>query len=123
MAVERGQLGQPYGAPTPTFGRPLAPPPPRPRAGPPMLPPGRPPLGPPGLPPGPPVMPPGMPPGPPGAPGMPPLPDPRLAQREAIIAALGGPQVVPASEVRSPEGPNTQPRPYSPQDSQGRRIR
>jgi len=117
MAVERGQLGQPYGAPAPTFGRPLRPP------AAPMGPPGRAmPPGPPGAPPGPPG-PPGMPPGAPGPPGMPPLPDPRMAQREAIIAALGGPHVVPDSGLRSPEGPSTQPRAYWPQDSQRRGTR
>jgi len=115
MAVERAQLGQPYGAPQPTFGRPLTP---RPEPAPPGMPPmGRPP-GMPGMP-----GPPGMPPGPPGAPGTPPLPDPKAAEREAIIEALGGPQVVPGSEVRSPEGPDTQPRPFSPQDATRRGAR
>jgi hypothetical protein len=48
---------------------------------------------------------------------MPPLPDPRIAQREAIIEALGGPQVVPGSEQRIPDGPDTRPRAFSPQDT------
>lgn len=111
MAVERAQLGQPYGAPTPTLGRPLTPPRPRPSV---------PPQG--GMPPVP-GMPPGMPGMPPGPPGMPPMPDPKAAEREAIIEALGGPQVVPGTEVRSPEGPDTQPRPFSPQDSTRRGLR
>lgn len=48
---------------------------------------------------------------------MPPMPDPRVAQREAIIEALGGPQVVPDSGLRSPDGPSTQPRAFLPQDT------
>jgi hypothetical protein len=54
---------------------------------------------------------------------MPPLPDPKAAEREAIIEALGGPQVVPGSEVRMPDGPDTQPRPFSPQDATRRGVR
>src|SRR5262245_13525710 len=79
--------------------------------------PGGPPPGPPGPPPGGPPGPAAPPPGAPmGAPG-PPMPDPRQLQREAIIAALGGPSIVPGTDVREPDGPSTEPRSWWPQDA------
>jgi hypothetical protein len=107
----------------PPFGSPLGPPvPPGPPPGPR---PGPPPVGPPPTPPGAPMpgMPPAGPPGPPAGPPGAPMPDPRELQRQAIIEALGGPQPVPESDERTPDGPSTQPRPFVTHESNKRGFR